>query len=102
MSRVLITSPVRSDALQSPEIMVTPVQRAARKLPVVCGTENTCTIASKLKKNISSSYCAVIASQNISVRCEGCHDTMTNDTLFLLLGDRVGRKSRGVLGAHGP
>ena len=53
MSRVLITSPVRSDALQSPEIMVQPVQRAARKLPVVCGTENTLKnwqIASKLKK----------------------------------------------------
>ena len=98
MSRVLITSPVRSDALQSPEIMVQPVQRAARKLPVVCGTENTLKnwqIASKLK-NISSSYCAVIASQNISLRCEGCHDTMTNDTLFLLLGGRVARKSRGV------
>lgn len=41
MSRVLITSPVRSDALQSPEIMVQPVQPvqlAARKLRQVCGT----------------------------------------------------------------
>ena len=80
---------------------VQPVQ-PARKLRKVCGTENILTIASKLKKNISSSYCAVIASQNISVRCEGCHDTMTNDTLFLLLDGRVARKSRGVLGAQGP
>ena len=56
------------------------MQPAARKLPSLWNcpeiwTENTLTIAAKLKKNISSSYCAVIASQNISLRCEGCRDT---------------------------
>lgn len=63
--------------------------------------ENTFTIAAKLKKkHLNISYCAVIASQNISLRLWGM--SWHNDTLFLLLGGRVARKSRGVLGAHGP